>query len=155
MTDENIELPTSWDDFVSKSQRYRYIPTDAFSHASELLSTDTKEATEFSELLNKHVLLGNIDSDELMRFYQIDAYYLTHFFAMGKRNSGMMTLFKQLFSAWIYEIALTRAKGGLERRLQSLLPSMPQVLRGFGQSFEDREKAKIKQREDTLNAIFG
>lgn len=145
----------AWGNFIEKSTDLKYVPKDPYSHATHLISIDDKDVTSFQQLLSKHVLLGNIASDELMRFYQTDIYFLTHFFQMSRRDEGVANFFKIQYSAWVFEVALTRARGGMERWLQSLLQSIPQKIPGYGKSLEDNYRRQQQQQTQIPGAILG
>ncbi len=152
-----MESPKSdaWKNFIGKSTDLKFIPKDPYSHASHLISVEDKDVGTFQQLLNKHVLLGNVDSDELMRFYQTDVYFLTHFYQMSGRDEGLKNFFQIQYSAWVHEIALTRAKGGMERWLQSLLQTLPQKIPGYGKSLEDNYRKQQQQQQNIQGAVLG
>ena len=137
---------------MKMSQIYKHMPKDAYSHATFLLTADPKDVTEFQELLNRHVLLGNISNDRIMRFYQNDIYFLTSFFEMAQRDPGFKKFFKVIFYSWVFEIALTRTKGGLERRLQNFTGMGAETREsGFGSGlFRKRRKTKEEMYKDML-----
>lgn len=134
----------NWSDYVKSAFLFRFIPKDQFSHAYYLLSSEPKDISEFQELISKHALLGNIDSDRLMRFYQNDVHFLTNFFEMQQREPALKNFFKVIYTAWVFEVALTRTKKGMERQLQTFGPAQPKSVEGFGKLIEQLQKKKEK-----------
>ena len=107
-------------DFVSAVQGGKVIPKDAFSHAFTLVDISAQDDIRtFSSILEKHILLANLGDDRKIRLYQNDIVLLTNLFDMALREPALVSLFKQLYFGWKGEIAITRTKDGLERKLQA------------------------------------
>ena len=107
-------------DFVGAMQGGKIVPQNAFSHAFTLVDISTQDDVKnFSAILEKHILLANIGDDRKIRLYQNDIILLTNLFDMAIREPALLTLFKQLYFGWKGEIAITRTKDGLERKLQA------------------------------------
>jgi len=98
----------------------KIIPKDAFSHAFTLVDISAvDDVRTFSAILEKHILLANLGDDRKIRLYQNDIILLTNLFDMTIREPQLYNLFKQLYYGWKGEIAITRTKDGLERKLQA------------------------------------
>jgi hypothetical protein len=107
-------------DFIGAMQGGKIVPQNAFSHAFTLVDISTQDDVKnFSAILEKHILLANIGDDRKIRLYQNDIILLTNLFDMAIREPALLTLFKQLYFGWKGEIAITRTKDGLERKLQA------------------------------------
>lgn len=107
-------------DFVGAMQGGKIVPQNAFSHAFTLVDISTQdEVKTFSSILEKHILLANLGDDRKIRLYQNDIILLTNLYDMQLREPALYTLFKQLYYGWKGEIAITRTKDGLERKLQA------------------------------------
>ena len=107
-------------DFVGAIQGGKIIPKDAFSHAFTLVDISAvDDVRTFSAILEKHILLANLGDDRKIRLYQNDIILLTNLFDMTIREPQLYNLFKQLYYGWKGEIAITRTKDGLERKLQA------------------------------------
>jgi hypothetical protein len=107
-------------DFIGAMQGGKIVPQNAFSHAFTLVDISSQDDVKnFSAILEKHILLANIGDDRKIRLYQNDIILLTNLFDMASREPALLTLFKQLYFGWKGEIAITRTKDGLERKLQA------------------------------------
>jgi len=138
----------TFEDYVKNAFQFKFVPKDQFSHAYFLLTTEPKDVEEFFELINKHALLGNIDSDRLMRFYQNDIYFLTNLFELQRREPALRNLFKVLYTSWIFEIALTRTKKGLERQLQAFGQQIVKPVEGYGGLLEKLRRKKEEEQPE-------
>lgn len=107
-------------EFIGAMQGGKIVPQNAFSHAFTLVDISSQDDVKnFSAILEKHILLANIGDDRKIRLYQNDIILLTNLFDMTTREPALLTLFKQLYFGWKGEIAITRTKDGLERKLQA------------------------------------
>ncbi len=120
-----------------------YMPDNQFSHQYSLINPMPLDVREFNQLLNQHVLLGAIDDNELMRYYQDDMVHLVNLFDMakqdGKVGEAMEYVFNVLYWGWTGEIRMTAVKGGKERDLQSFA--------------HFREKGVARQRDEEGSGI--
>lgn len=131
--------------FDTYIKQMRFVPKDQYSHAYILLESEPKDIQTFSELIHKHVLLGNIDNDRIMRFYQTDVHFLVNLFEMKNRDKGLNNLFNVIYTAWVFEVSLTRTKKGMERQLQAFVNQLQNV-QGFGQQVYQEQKEQEKNK---------
>jgi len=125
-------------------QKIKSVPKDQFSHAYYLISNDDITTDEFVNLINKHVLLSNIDNDRIMRLYQNDVHFLVNLFELQKRDNSLTNLFNVIYTAWVFEVSLTRTKKGMERQLQAFVNQVQNVS-GFGQQIYQEKEQEKKQ----------
>lgn len=135
--------PSIWSNYI---QKMKHIPENQFDHAFSLLMNQNKEVESYSDMINPHTLLGTVDSDTMLRFYQNDILFLSSMFSMGKKSPVVKEIFDMLFNAWIFEVTITRTKGGLERKLQSF-PSTSPAMQGFGKAMEEYERQQRAKAE--------
>lgn len=128
------------------------IPKDQFSHAYYLISNDDISIDEFTNLINKHVLLSNIDNDRIMRLYQNDVHFLVNLFELQKRDNSLTNLFNVLYTSWVFEVSLTRTKKGMERQLQAFVNQV-QNLQGFGHQIYQEQKEQEKNKQNIIGGI--
>jgi hypothetical protein len=105
------------------AQGFRKEPDNQFAHASGLLSASgqgVNKASDISEILNQACFLGLQNKDEFIRFWQIDAFFITNLFTMAKESESdaLMRVFSNLYTIFKFEVRLTGNKDGLERKLQ-------------------------------------
>ena len=142
-------------EFVSAVQGGKIIPKDAFSHAFTLVDISAQDDVRtFSAILEKHILLANLGDDRKIRLYQNDIILLTNLFDMTIREPALYNLFKQLYYGWKGEIAITRTKDGLERKLQATAgkgyaPRNDMV--GYGDMLRDLEEKESSLFEKLTN----
>ena len=105
--------------YLRSTMKNRILPDDPFKHAYAILESDDDEIHEFSKLAEKRVLLANISDDKMLRLYQNDMILLCQLFDMSRREDQLRSFFLKTYYGWIGELSLTRAKDGLERRLQA------------------------------------
>lgn len=134
-----------WGRYFGSAKDFAIIPKDPYAHASQLISVDTRSPREFREMISKHVLLGNVNSDRMMRLYQNDIAFLTLFFSLGQKDNSIKEFSELLFGAWVFEVAFTRTKNGLERWLQNFTGSYPSFKpEGFGKGiFKKKPKGPL------------
>lgn len=133
-------------------QKIKSVPKDQYSHAYFLISNDDISIDEFTNLINKHVLLSNIDNDRIMRLYQNDVHFLVNLFELQKRDNSLTNLFNVLYTAWVFEVSLTRTKKGMERQLQAFVNQV-QNLQGFGQQIYQEQKEQEKNKQNVIGGI--
>ncbi len=106
-------------DYVRTTMKNRLLPDDPYKHQYALLDSDEEDITEFNKIAEKRILLANISDDKMMRFYQNDLILLCQMLDMAKREPQLRNFFLKTYYGWVGELSLTRAKDGLERRLQA------------------------------------
>ena len=123
-----------WDKYARETRESGRLPQNSNEHQYMLVTSDNLRPENFREMLNKHMLLGNISNDQLMRLYQNDINLLTFLFDMGQKNKALKNIFEVLYASWVMEVRFTMVKGGKEREFHNL-PSMPRGSPGFGAQF--------------------
>lgn len=119
----------AWDALLGKTLS-RFLPQDQFQHAAYLIEP-SEMPKDFSELIDRHMMLGNIDDDTVMRLYQNDLFYLTKIYEMSVRDPALRPVFSTLWVAFLGEISLTRNKKALERQLQAFINALKSMA-GYG-----------------------
>lgn len=118
-----------WEQMLGKTFS-RFLPQDQFQHAAYLIEP-SEMPKEFSELIDKHMMLGNIDDDIVMRLYQTDLFYLVKLYEMSIRDPALRPVFNTLWVGFLGEIAITRNKKAMERQLQAFISALRNVF-GYG-----------------------
>jgi len=143
----------SFEEMLGEEDENEFRPETQYDHAYALLQKDrSKKFKAFRDLHSKNILLGNIQNDKIMLLLQTDVAILTQLFDMGLRDEQtIMPIFDMLWSTLINQINLTRAQGGLERKLQVF--SQPDIsgVRGFGQQLQE----EMARREQENQGKFG
>ena len=132
----------------------KYVPRDAFSHAFTMMDIrGNDEVKMFSQILEQHILLSFLGEDKQLRLYQNDIVLLTNLFDMSRRAPELKNFFLNLYYGWKGELALTRTKDGIERRLQATAGKgyQPEAMRGYGQQLEEL----AKQEQNLFERFFG
>lgn len=132
---------------VDNARKGLIVPHDQYSHAASLLRHDTESVNDFTQLLRSEILLANIGTDQMLRFYQIDAKDLTALFSMSKRDESVKLVFNQLYFTWVWELSMTRTLGGTERHLQASAAGYAPsgMSSGFGDQFLEEQETNKKQ----------
>lgn len=106
--------------YMESLRRSRAYPDDPYKHAYSLLDTDDEDIRlQFQKIVEKHVLLANISDDRMLRLYQNDVIILCQMLDMARREPQFANFFMKTYYGWRGELALTRAKEGMERKLQA------------------------------------
>lgn len=127
-------------EYFQHARDYRFSPKDPYSHATHLLNAEPKSPGEFREMITKHVLLGNVNSDRMMRLYQNDITFLPLFFQLGQKDNQIKEFSDLIFNTWVFEVTFTRTKNGLERWLQNFTGIIPSLKpEGFGKGIFKRK----------------
>ena len=143
--------------FMQEIQKGRIYQENPYAHAEMLLDSEKEElggiTAKFSSIVDKDIKLGRISNDELMRYCQKDADYLTNFLSMALREPALKIVFQVLYNSWRNEFILTRAKGGSERDLQSNVMGglAPGGAEGFGGSLKREDEV---EEENFINKIM-
>lgn len=116
--------PSAVAQYTAQMAKTHPYPRDQFEHGAFLIDTEDRsefadKMGKFSVLVDKNILLSNISNDTLMRYYQNDIILLTHLFSMALREEALQPVFQVLYYGWKHELALTRTKGGAERKHQA------------------------------------
>jgi hypothetical protein len=146
---ENSGMKTYFNE-MRKTQVY---PKTEFEHAYSMLDTShEEEMQEFSQIVEKQVLLATISDDALMRLIQNDIHLLTNMFDMAMREDEFKEVLRVCYFAWRGELMITRTKDGTERKLQGAVqPSYHPSQSIGGYSMPQQED----QREvDAINRLL-
>jgi hypothetical protein len=108
---------------IKPTQTFTTTPENQFAHAAGLLAAQghgIDRTSDISELLNQACFLGLQNSDQFIRFWQVDAMFITNLFTMAQKSKSdaLMQVFNLLYTNFKFEIRLTGNKDGLERKLQ-------------------------------------
>lgn len=115
----------------ANSGQLRQIPTDEYSHKFGLITNqESRKIDNFEEFLSKELAIANIDDDRLlqlkaahMRLVQIPLLQMKEECKDPKLQVVLDDLFNWFHIAFISELKMTRAKKGMERRLQARIDS--------------------------------
>jgi hypothetical protein len=113
------DAPNQINKYMDTLRKARVYPDDPFKHAYSLIDTDDDVIVTFSKLVEKRILLANISDDRMLRFYQNDVILLCQFLDMARREPSLENFFLKTYYGWVGELALTRTKDGMERKLQA------------------------------------
>jgi hypothetical protein len=141
-------------DYIAAIAGGKVVPKDPYSHAFTLSDiTGPEDVTRFSQILEKHIILSFLGEDKQIRLYQNDMVLITYLFDMARREPGLKDFFQTIYSGWKGELALTRTKDGIERRLQATAGKgyNPDAMQGYGQQLAEL----AKQEQDLFNRVFG
>jgi len=146
--------------YVGEMGRVKIYPQNEYEHADSLIRSDFEDEREamdnFSKLVDKHLQLVNIGSDQMMRAYQTDAILLTHMVSMARREKALEKVFGVLYFGWRNELLLTKAMKGAERKHQAQVGSSyvpKEDLSGFGTQYPNQEEDE--GGGNILSKIFG
>ena len=130
-------------DLLGSAKKGVIVPHDPYSHSALLLQHRDEVVKKFTELVSREVLLANIGEDKTLRLYQNDIMILTAAFDMALRDPAMMMVFYPMYYGWLGELAMTRTKDGLERKMQAT-PSgfQPPQMYGYGMPIDQPESEK-------------
>jgi hypothetical protein len=147
-------------DFNSENRRPRIglIPKDPFGHGKFVLDNDDEPVQSYQGIVGKDAKLSNIKEDKLLKCYQKDQALLTHILDMARRESSLRHTFWILYYGWTGALSLTRAKNGMERKLQASIGasySPGDTMDGFGEDyFSDGEQGPSgNPLKDAFNSI--
>jgi hypothetical protein len=121
-----------------------HIPNNAYDHAFSLISAAQKDVVrdDFAFLEDKSKFLGNIKNSRELRFYQMENYWLTLLFNMGRKDPAEMVVFQVLWAAFKDDIRMTCNIDHLERDYQGFNPPAPGGTQGGGSFFSRKKKRK-------------
>lgn len=142
--------------YVSRLRKQDKTPLDPYSHAYTLLSaTDTKKSKEMHKIVDRDMLLGNIDNDELLRLYQAEMHSIANLASMADGDEELEPFYVLKHSALKAELSITRAHKGMERRMQDGFARHPGESAGFGSTLEGVGFGGGRQEGDGIKEKFG
>jgi hypothetical protein len=127
-------------DFNSETRRPRigFIPNTPFGHGKLLMDTDDEPVQTYQGIVGKSAVLANVKDDKLLKCYQKDQQLLTHILDMARRENTLRHTFWILYYGWTGSLLLTRAKNGMERKLQASIGANytpGDTMDGFGEDY--------------------
>jgi len=145
-------------DFVASTNKNREYPRDPFSHGFAMMdNTDDPIADDYHKVVGKHEVLGNVGDDVMLRLYQNDSRYLTWLFDMAQRDPELIPYYKSIAGIWRGEITLTRARDGLERKLQANVGqgfNVQEKLQAFGQQMGQLLQQREKDQTELIQRLM-
>lgn len=136
---------------LEKMSQAQFIPETPYDHAFALLQGDKKEFKSFLDMHSQLSLLSNIGSDRLMAIFQDEMFFHSQFFDMGMKDSEVLGFFELLFATFLNQLSLTRARDGLERKLQ-VFSGQTASSSGFGSEIE-KELVRRQQEQQRKGGI--
>lgn len=135
--------------YTKQMQGYGHIPLNQFDHQWGLIHSNKRAVAEeeFNFLEDQNKYLGNVADAKVLRFYQIDNFFLTHMFAMGEADVAERLVFQVCWANFKSELRMTCNIGGEERKLQSGLPLSGGAIMGKSRGFLGRGRKKQKTVE--------
>ena len=116
-------LPEKKSEMANQTREPRFVPENEYEHANELTNSEQENDEDvldnFSKIVDKHIQLGNLGNDMVMRLYQNDENSIAHLLSMCIRDEELKPYAKFIYHSWRGEILITKAKDNLERRLQA------------------------------------
>jgi len=113
-------MPEQVRGYMESLKRSHIYPDDPYKHAYSMIDNDDDGSlVTFNKLVEKRVLLANISDDRMLRLYQNDVILLCQMLDMARREPQLQNFFLKTYYGWVGELALTRAKDGMERKLQA------------------------------------
>ncbi|MCX8171314.1 MAG: hypothetical protein N3E47_05020 [Candidatus Bathyarchaeota archaeon] len=137
----------------------RIIPKDPFSLSYTLLTPEDFNVLA-GDLAEKQVLLSFLGDDMMISLYQNDIDILTRMRNMALRDEKLLSVFLTLYFSWLGTLKLTRAKDGLERKMQASAvgyqPPGMQLSEGFGNQFAEelRQAEEDAKRNNPLSKLL-
>lgn len=124
-----------------------FIPESPYDHAYSLLQKEDGHFEDFKDLHSQSRLLANVSSDRLLILLQKDVFFEASFFDMGQRDPQVKSFFKFIRAFHREELNLTRASGGVERKLQTFQPPDLRGTRGFGEELQKEIERREREQE--------
>ena len=126
-----------------------FSPDNAYSHAWNLISSSKKdiEIDKMNVLNDPQIILGNIENEKSLRYYQNDLYFLTNLCNMAINDPMFKGVFEVLWQNFKNEVRITSCMGGTERQYQAFHIPQASTKRGFS-LFGRRKKQQPKNVMD-------
>ena len=117
--DTRRDAKETWKTYHKRQGYHSFIPKDPYSHQASLLYPHNLSVEEFGDLLNQHLLLGNVEDEVMLQLYQEEIYFITSVFAMTKKEPALITdVFNLMYYPFVMSIRLTSILDGTERKMQ-------------------------------------
>lgn len=142
---------SGFDTYSQETQKIGYIPDNQFSHAYMLLTAQGKtfEKDGMDIVDDPQILLGNVENEKTMRFYQRDLFFLVQMAGIAQYDDIFKEIFLPLWKIFKSEVRITTAMGGTERQYQAFHIPMMNTKRGFS-LFGKKKKQKKKDAMEYL-----
>lgn len=128
---------SDFDNYMGRLRKQDKSPNDAFAHAHSLMvPSDKKKPSDMHKLVDKDMMLGNIDNDELLQLYQAEIHSLTYLASMAENDPELIPFFDMKYAALRGELGLTRAHKGKERDSQDGFGRQGSIMPGYGSTLE-------------------
>jgi hypothetical protein len=124
---------TSFGMYTQDMQKFGYSPDNAYGHAWSLINTPRKDLkSEGLNIMNDpQIILGDIDNDKSLRFYQLDLFYLTNLCGIALNDPIFEIVFSVLWQSFKNEVRITSSMGGKERQYQAFHIPQASTKKGF------------------------
>lgn len=145
-----IEEQSSLSRMEQGGKSFRIIPRNEFEHSTMLLEPGKMpNKPEIMELIQKEIILANIQDDQLLRIYQLQFNAIIEFYDMGLWASVGENLYTKLMA----ELALSRAKGNAERIYQAgAIPNLTGGrVEGIGSFFQSSQRKREQEQREREN----
>lgn len=142
---------SGFESYAEETQRFGYIPDNQFAHAYMLLTTQQKEFEKhkWEVIDDPQIMLGNIENEKTMRYYQRDLFYLIQMCGIAMYDPIFKEIFIPLWKVFKSEVRITSAMGGTERQYQAFHIPQASGKRGFS-LFGKKKKKKKKETMEYL-----
>lgn len=126
----------------------KVMPKDPFGLSAHMLTQDENNLLT-GDLADKQAMLSYLGDDMSVQLYQNDIEILTRMRNMAMRDEALLPIFATLYYGWLGSLKMTRAKDGIERKLQGTAvggyqPSPTPITGGFGEQFA----AEVRQQQE-------
>jgi len=139
---------TGFSGYTQDQQFLSHLPHDQFGHAYTLINSRSRkiEKEGFDIIADPSILLGNVQNEKTLKFYQMDVNFLVNLLACGLNDPVMRFVFDPLWTAFKNEIRSTCNLDGTERSYQAFHVPMGRAKKGFG--FFGRKNTKKREPID-------
>lgn len=112
-------MESEFGQYMKEMGKGKTLPNDPYEHSTLLIEAEKENVKNFSEILDKFWLLGNVKDDKLIRVYQREIGLLTELLDMATREDELANMFQVLYYKGRSEFSITRNKDGTERNQQA------------------------------------
>lgn len=139
---------SSFGSYTQDMQKFGFSPDNAFGHAWGLINSPKKDLKSdgLNVLNDPQIILGNIDNDRSLRFYQLDLFYLTNLCGIAINDPMFEIVFEVLWQSFKNEVRITSSMGGTERQYQAFHIPQASTKKGFS-IFGKKKKQKREPME--------
>ena len=128
-------------DYSREMSKGRAYPINEYEHGAYLVDSEQGKITLFSQIVDRHVQLANIEDPRLLILEQEAVSLLINYFSFAIRDPGFVSFFYIRYYEWRSGLLLTKASKGGERKMQaSIGTKYISRERLTGAEFPDMEK---------------